>query len=427
MVTDRELEAIVIGAGWAGLSVSHALKLGGLRHLVLERNRVCETWRAQRWNSFRMNTPNIMTVMPGDVYAGNDPEGFQTRDEFVELVESFARRWELPVETNMPVTALWTDRTGCFHLVTPRGVMRARNVVIATGNLNIPKRPPSAARLPASVSQIDASDYREAAQLRPGAVLVIGCGNSGGQIADDLARAGRPVFLSTGHNGRIPRRYRNRDIVSWLVDNGRFGRPRTTVTGRPLLGATHTISLQSLSAEGVVMLGRFAGVQNSGDIVLADDLLENARFADQVSADIKREIDAYIEQEGISAPAASPDEAELIAARFPVPPILSLDLVERGITTVIWCTGFIGDFRWVHVPGAIDASGKPSQTRCISVAGVYFAGLDSTETLKAGSILVAEEESKRIAEHIAARLKGNDALASAVALEGCASAPGHEC
>ena len=139
-------------------------------------------------------------------------------------------------------------------------------------------------------------------------------------------------------------------------------------------------------------------------MAFTDDLQENAKFGDQVSAEVKLEIDTYIERKGISAPAASVDEAELVAARFPEPPILALDLVERGITTVIWCTGFIGDFSWVHVPGAIGTGGEPSQNNCISVAGVYFAGLDSSETLKAGSILVVEEESRRIAEHIVARL-----------------------
>lgn len=407
---DQELDAVVVGAGWAGLAVSSALKVAGLRHLVFERNRVCETWRTQRWKSFRMNTPNVLTVMPGDQYVGPDPEGYMSRDEFVAMVEGFASRRNLPVEANTPVTAVRPDGHGFFEVMTPGGILRTRNVVIATGNLNVPKRPSSANRLPAAVTQIDASDYREAAQLGPGAVLVIGCGNSGGQIAEDLARAGRSVYIATGRNGRVPRRYRNRDIVLWLVENGRFNKPRTADTGRPLLGATHTISLQALSAQGIVVLGRFAGVASNGELIFADDLGENARFGDQVSTDIKNEIDAYIDQKGLSAPAAAVDEAEAVAPRFPDPPILNLDLIARGIGTVIWCIGFRGDFSWVYVPGAIHSHGEPSQERCISVPGIYFAGLDSSETLKSGTILAAEEESGRIVDHILARLTDRKAV-----------------
>jgi putative flavoprotein involved in K+ transport len=206
--------------------------------------------------------------MPGDRYVGADPEGYMTRDAFVSMVENYAARRGLPVKTGTAVTAVRPDG-GMFEIVTPGGSLRSRNVVVATGNLNISKRPVLASRISATVTQIDTSDYREASQLGPGAVLVIGCGNSGGQIAEDLARGGWAVYIATGRNGRIPRRYRNRDIVLWLVENGRFGKPRTSDTGRPLLSAAHTISLQGLSAQGIVVLGRFAGVAEDGEFMFA--------------------------------------------------------------------------------------------------------------------------------------------------------------
>lgn len=399
---DLEFDAVVIGAGWAGLAASNALKDAGLKHVVLEKNRVCESWRTQRWNSFHMNTPNLLTVMPGDRYVGAEPEGYMTRDAFVTMVDDYAARRKLPVKTGVTVTAVRPDGD-VFEIVTSGDTLRARNVVVAAGNLNIPKRPAATSRIPATITQIDTSDYRDASQLAPGAVLVIGCGNSGGQIAEDVALGGRTVYIASGRNGRIPRRYRNRDIVLWLVDNGRFGKPRTSDTGRPLLGATHTISLQSLSAQGIAVLGRFTGVAENGEFMFADDLQENVKFGDQVSANIKAEIDAYIDMNGLSAPAAEPDEAEAIAPRFPDPPILRLDPVARGIGTVIWCIGFRGDFSWLKVPGALDSQGEPAQEAGISVPGTYFIGLDSTETLKAGTILAAEEESRRIADHIVAR------------------------
>jgi putative flavoprotein involved in K+ transport len=398
------LDAVVVGGGFAGLAVSGAMQAAGLSHVVFERSRPCETWLTQRWDSFRMNTPNLLTVMPGEVYRGPEPEGAMTRDEFVASVLAYAERRALPVETGAAVDGVEPDGRGGFAVRTPQGVVRARNVVAATGNLNVARRPALAARLPPTVTQIDGSDYRNAGGLRPGAVLVVGCGNSGGQIAEDLALAGRQVFLATGRNGRVPRRYRGRDIILWLMEDGRYDQPRSAQSGRPLLGATHTISLGSLSAIGVTLLGRVAGVAAGGALVIADDLAANAAFADRVSAEIRREIDDYIARERVDAEPAAVDPAEATPDRFPDPPIHELDLVARGITTVIWSVGFAGDYRWLRVPGALDAAGQPAQTRCLSAPGVYFAGLDSLEALKSGTIMVAAGESRRIADHIASRL-----------------------
>jgi putative flavoprotein involved in K+ transport len=396
------LDAVVVGGGFHGLGVSAALARAGLDHIVLERARLCETWRSQRWDSFRMNTPNVQTVMPGDTYRGDAPEGFLTRDAFVASVLDYSRRHALPVETGAVVTAAEPDAAGGFRLTTARGEIRARAVVAATGNLNVPRRPAFAARLPAAVTQIDGPDYRSAAALAPGAVLVVGCGNSGGQIAEDLALGGREVYLATGRNGRIPRRYRGRDILLWMMENGRYDQPRSSASGRPLLGAGHTISLGSLSGLGIRLLGRLADATPAGTLRFADDLAEHAAFAEQVSAAIRGEIDAWIEANGIVAAPATPDAAEAAVPRFPDPPILELDLAARGITTVVWCTGFRGDYRWLRVPGATDAAGQPVAARCLSVPGVYFPGLDSMEALKSGTIMVTADESRRIADHIAA-------------------------
>jgi putative flavoprotein involved in K+ transport len=200
--TSDILDAVVIG-GSAGLGVSHALKQAGLRHRLLERGRIGETWRTQRWDSFRINTPNIQTVMPGDRYDGPDPEGFLARDELVALLEDFADRNRLPVEPHTPVAELALSDDGTFCLTTPQGTLRARNVVIASGNLNRPLRPAWAAALPPDLLQIDASDYRNPAVLPSGAVLVVGSGQSGGQIAEDLADAGRTVWFCQGSRQQV--------------------------------------------------------------------------------------------------------------------------------------------------------------------------------------------------------------------------------
>jgi putative flavoprotein involved in K+ transport len=399
------LDAVVIGAGWAGLGVSHALTRAGLRHRVLERGRIAETWRTQRWDSFRMNTPNVQTVMPGDCYNGPDPEGVLTRDEFVVLLEDFAERNCLPVEPNTPVTMLARGESGAYLLTTPRGTLRARNVVIASGNLNCPLRPTWAKALPRGLLQINASDYRSPATLEPGAVLVVGSGQSGGQIAEDLAETGRTVFLATSRIGREPRRYRGRDIMLWKADSGLYDIPRPPgrIARRPLLGAVHTISLQSLSAKGVVLLGRFTGA-SGGHLSFADDLAEHIRFGDEASSNLKRHIDEYIARAGIEVPPADTDPAEIVAPVLPSRPIRSLDPAKCGITTVIWCTGFQGDFSWVQLPGVLDAQGQPVHEGGIAIpAGIYFAGLDFAITRKSGTILAMAEEAPRLIEHIAGR------------------------
>jgi putative flavoprotein involved in K+ transport len=190
------LDVVVVGAGWAGPGVSYYLMQAGLRHRVFERARIGETWRTQLWDSFHLNTPNVLTVLPGDRYDGPDPEGFMTRDEFVTLLDDYAVRHRLPVQTGTPVTALVNDVDGTYALTTLRSTLRARNVVIASGNLNRPRRPSDADSLPGELQQMDSSDYRRPDALPKGAVLVVGSAQSGAQIAEDLALGGQRVLLA---------------------------------------------------------------------------------------------------------------------------------------------------------------------------------------------------------------------------------------
>jgi putative flavoprotein involved in K+ transport len=399
------LDAVVIGAGWAGLGVSYWLARRGLRHSVLERGRVGETWRTQRWDSFRMNTPNVQTVMPGDRYDGPDPEGLLTRDQFVALLEDFAGRNALPIEPDTAVSEL-VHESGAYRLTTSHGLRRARNVIVASGCLNCPVRPAWAGALPAALHQIDASGYRRPADLPDGAVLVVGGGQSGGQIAEDLAGAGRTVFLATSRVGRLPRRYRGRDILVWLLESGFLDVRREEVirlAGRiPPRGVN--ISLQALSAKGVVLLGRLSGVEDGGMLSFADDLEANVRFADEACDNVKRYLDDYISRAGIDAPAAEPDPAETVPIRQQNPAIHSLDLSRSGVSSVVWSTGFTGDFSWMRLPGALDSAGQPVHADGVgAVPGLYFAGLDFASTRKSGIILAIAEEAPRLVGHIAAR------------------------
>lgn len=403
------LDAVVVGAGWAGLGVSHALAKRGLRHRVLERGRIGETWRTQRWDNFRINTPKSQTVMPGDIYTGTDPDGAMTSGEFVALLEDYAARHGLPVETDAPVTELLAC-DGLFRLTLPGGSMWARNVVIASSSQNCLARPAVSALLPPEVRQIDSSAYRNAASLERGAVLVVGSGQSGGQIAEDLVQAGRSVFLATSRVGRLPRMYRGTHTSVWMVLTGLMDVTRKEllqqgpIPGRALTGALHTISLQSLSAQGVVLLGRLTGVDD-GRLSFSDEAEDHVRHGDESSAKIRSQIDAYIASKGIDAPEAEPDPAEAIEALLPKPPLRSLDLAAQGIATVIWCTGFKGDFGWVRVPDVLDAQGRPlHENGFASVPGVYFVGLPFAISRRSGTILAIAAEAAQVVENIQRRL-----------------------
>jgi len=403
------LDAIVIGAGSAGLGVSYFLTQQARDHLVLERDRIGETWRTQRWDSFRLNSPRIRSVLPGDSFDGPDPWGASTQQEFVAYLESYAKRHGLPVRTETPVQELTRDN-GLYLVATLHGTLRARNVVIATGNLNCPARPSWSADLPPSVRQLDSSTYRNAADLDEGAVLVVGSGQSGGQIAEDLVLAGRSVFLATSRAGRLVRRYRGGDIFHWLTQSGFLDVPREELVlpsgklpPRALLGATHTISLQSLSAQGVVLLGRFVGIDN-GALLFGNEVDEHIRFADESSADAKHYLDRYIARAGLEAPAAEADPAETTAARLCHPQLRSIDAATGGIGSVIWCTGFKGAFRWIKIAGALDADGQPVHKDGLGVApGLYFAGLDLASTRKSGTIPGIAEEAARLVNQLVKR------------------------
>lgn len=347
--------------------------------------------------------------MPGDRYEGDDPEGALTRDEFVSLLEDYAARHALPVERGT-VTEVAAD--GDRYLVrTADRTMSTPCVVVASGSLNRPRRPAMWQRISPAVHQVDASDYRSAASLDAGAVLVVGSAQSGGQIAKDLADAGRSVFLATGQTGRLPWGYRGRNLALWLIETGRldqrreeFALPSGEIPGRPLQGALETISLQSLSAQGVVLLGRMTGADGKL-LSFSDDVASNIRFGDEASAAVRRRIDDYIAQNGISAPPPGDDPAEAVRPIIPMPAITSLDLAASNVSTIIWCTGFDGDFSWLRVSGALGADQMPVHVDGVGAApGLYFPGLDFASTRKSGTILAVAEESRTIAEHIARRL-----------------------
>jgi putative flavoprotein involved in K+ transport len=400
------VEAVVIGAGWAGLGVSYELSKRGVPHRVFERGRIGETWRNQRWDSFRLNTPNEDTLMPDERYTGSDPDGAMTHHEFIDHLKEYARRHKLPVEEGRAVAAVTSDGTG-FAVELDCETVRTGNVVLATGGLCRPlPRPEWAAALPQL--QIDGCDYRSAAKLPAGPVLIVGSGQTGAQIAHDLVGSGRRVYLATGRVGRLVRRYRGKDMLRWLEDSGFMDVRREEIIAaagrlpaRGVIGATRTLSLQFLSAEGVALTGRLTGLVD-GRLTFADDLAEHMRLGDEGSANVKRFVDAYIEREGIEAVPAVDDPAETVAPRLPVPPIRALDANEPG--SIIWCLGSTADYSCLKVAGALDAQGGPIHRDGVGVVpGLYFAGIDFGINRRSGTIRAVDGESALIAELVAQR------------------------
>ena len=405
------VDVVVVGAGQAGLAVSYYLRAFGVEHLVLERGRVGESWRSARWDSFTLVTPNWMTRLPGHALAPGAGAEFIPRDAVVGLLESFAEG--LPVTEGVEVVSVTADGHG-YLVTTPGQQLSARAVVIAGGGQRIPVVPPLAARLPAEVHQCDAARYRNPAALPPGAVLVVGSGQSGAQIADELAAAGREVLLATSRVARVPRRYRGRDVHEWSVELGLYDQAAEAVADpaefrepHPMLSGArggHTVALQQLARDGVRLLGRLAGAEDA-KLAFAADLTENMQYADRRAAAFRRAVDSYMADAGITAAPPDTDPAEQPLPEAPVPPV-ALDMRAEGITSVVWCTGFGPDTGWVHVP-VLRADGLPAHRRGITASpGVYVAGYPWLSTRGSGILYGVAADAARIAQHIAATAKG---------------------
>lgn len=417
---DAMLEAVVVGGGQAGLGASYHLARHGIEHVVLERGRVAETWRTQRWDSFFLNTPNWMNRLPGEAGAIEPRDAFLGRDAHVARLQAYADDQRLPLRTGVTVTAISGPASdGRFVVSGDDGSgtleLRARNVVVASGVLNVPKIPAIASSLPGWIGQLPAGGYRGPAGLPTGAVLVVGSGQSGVQIVEDLLAAGRTVYLCTSSVGRWPRRYRGRDAFEWLRDAGffemtpeRLTDPKLRFAANPTISGVgrlgHTVSLQSLEEHGVILLGRPTAVE--GDRLILDDTVgANIAFGDRKSAEAAADFEAHISASGVEAPALEPDPADVphpdpASVRSP----RELDVGAAGVGSVIWTTGFGGDLRYLGVP-VLDEHDTPVHARGVTkVPGIYFLGLPWLSTRRSAIIFGVDEDAAYVADRIAERL-----------------------
>jgi putative flavoprotein involved in K+ transport len=398
-------DAVIIGGGQAGLAMSRVLHDVGREHVILERARVAERWRSERWDTLRFQFPNWTIELPGDRYSGEDPDAFAGADEIAKVLERYALSNSAPVIEGCEVTALERDpSTNDLVLATSNGEVKAANVVVATGPFQRPAIPPLSHHLPEHILQLDPTRYRRPDNLPPGAVLVVGSGASGAQIADDLLRAGRTVYLSVSSHRRVPRRFRGKDIFWWLEKLGRFaltvddlpGRRRPTgilVTG---VDGGYDLSMFGLAADGVVLAGHLTGVTDDR-VSFADDVAESLHKADQ----------AYLDFFAAARIAASDIETDLAPDDGPPPTVersmsglRSLDLEGQAVGTVIWATGYEYAYEWLHLP-VLDERGSPIQRRGVtSEPGLYLLGLHWMHTLRSGLLMGVGDDARFLGEQM---------------------------
>ena len=415
------LDTVIVGAGQAGLGVSYFLHQVENQHIVFERGRIGESWLSERWDTFRLNTLNYMNVLPGLPYDGPEPDGFARQDELVHYFQRYVDHFRLPVRTGVAVVSVEQTEDAQHFIVKTRTDGQAeesvlsRSIVIASGVLHTPRIPLTHSRIPNDITQLHTADYRNEAALPPGAVVVVGSGQSGCQVVEDLLSAGRKVYLCTSKVGRAPRRYRGRDILDWWIDMGfldvtyasledksisRAAQPQVSGLGRH----GHSISLQQLARQGVVILGRLLDVE-ADTLILSDEAAAHVRFADGFSQRLKDAIDAFLVQAGITPPPLEADPADVPDPQTEcVSPLRQLNLREAEVSTIIWATGFAADFSWIHL-SVLNAEGQPIQQKGISpVRGLYFIGFPWLNSRKSGIIYGIEEDARYIADAIAQQL-----------------------
>jgi putative flavoprotein involved in K+ transport len=416
---NEKIDTVIIGGGHAGLTMSYYLTQAEREHVILERGQVGERWRSERWDSFCFQFPNSTIELAGCKYQSEDPDGFAPGREIVRFIRDYANFIKAPVRSSVDVTALeFSSNSTRYLLRTNAGAIEASNVVLATGQRQKGIIPPFSSDVPNDIRQLHSSGYRNAGELPPGAVLVVGSGASGFQIAEDLHQNGRQVYVCVGRHRRLARRYRGRDYAWWALALGLYEhrRPDLMATSQntasippgPLLTGVnggYEADFRELASKGVVLMGRLKAVKGA-TLALAPDLEDNLTKGDESLANYKKSVDDYIARNKLDVPeqgepADSPRSLEHSASA----PILELDFRAAGITSIIWATGFGNDYDWLKLP-ILDDRGEPLHERGVTrCPGIYFLGLRWLYKRKSGFLSFGgpAEDAAYLAEQIAAR------------------------
>ena len=402
----KEVDTIVVGAGQAGIAMSEHLTANGIDHLIFERDRIAESWRTRRWDSLVANGPAWHDRFPSLDFEGHSGEDFVSKDTVVSYFETYVAHINAPVKCGVDVTQVTRDGTyGGFTVSTSCGLYRAKHIVAATGAFQTPVMPPIIPE-EAGLQQMHSADYRNPDQLREGAVLVVGGGSSGAQIAQELMESGRKTFISISPHDRPPRRYRDRDNVWWLGVLGKWEMPTPAPGTEHVTFAVsgkdggHTIDFRKFAASGMVLLGMTQAYDN-GVLTFADDLQANIAHGDKNYLSVLEEADDFVRRNNFDLP-----EDPEARKTWPDPesltnPIHALDLARENITSVIWATGYRLDFGWLDI-GAFDVRGRPLHSRGISTEpGLYFVGLPWLSRRGSSFIWGVWHDAKFIADQIA--------------------------
>ena len=397
----------IVGGGQAGLSMSYCLQEKGIDCIIFEKHKIGYSWRSLRWDTFCLVTPNWQCTLPGYHYPGHDPDGFMQRDEIVQYIEDYAASFQPAIEEGVEVTRLHRPDGKLFHLETSIGELTCDAVVVATGGYHRPKIPALSERFSPDVVQLHSSEYKNPESLPDGAILIVGTGQSGCQIAEDLHLTGRQVHLCVGGAPRSPRKYRGKDVVDWLDKMGYYDlsidrhpdkhkvRTKTNhyVTGR---GGGREIDLRHFALEGMKLYGHLASIE--GDrLQFRGNLKHNLDAADAVAESIKGTIDGFIEKNNISAPSPTPYQP----VWEPAMEVLQLNYRDAKISTVIWCTGYTSNYEWIEIP-IFDGKGYPGHDRGVtSIPGLYFLGLPWLYTWGSGRFSGIARDATYLGDRIA--------------------------
>lgn len=394
----ESVEVAIVGAGQAGLATSRYLKHAGVEHVILEAGRVAETWRSRRWDSFCLVTPNWTAAkLPGASMTA-DPDGYMPLNELVDFFGRWARSFDAPVREGCAVAKLESAGSG-FKLTTSAGDLHARAVVVASGGYQRAHRPPNADQLPRDVAQFLAEEYHNPDHLPPGAVLVVGSGQTGLQLAEELHQAGRKVFLSCGRCMWSPRRFGGHDLVWWVVQSGFWNRTASSPAAR-LNGNVqstghdggHDLHFRVIHEMGVELLGRYAGAED-GTVHFADDLQQSLDTSDDLARFLKKYVDDLCDREGLVSGWDMPPPLRVKART-------ELSIAAEHIGAVIWTAGYRPDYGWVHFP-VFDDMGFPVQVDGhTTVPGLYFMGVHFQRKAQSAVIYGAAEDAEIVASHI---------------------------
>ncbi|PYI65061.1 FAD-dependent oxidoreductase [Arthrobacter livingstonensis] len=404
-MSKQETEVVIVGAGQAGVAMSEHLSARGIPHLVLERDRIAERWRTGRWDSLVANGPAWHDRFPGLEFDDVNPEGFAPKERVADYFAAYAEKFDAPIHCGVEVKKVRRndDRPG-FQVDTSEGTINARYVVAATGPFQQPVIPPVVGG-DTELLQMHSSSYRNPQQLSEGGVLVVGAGSSGVQIAEELRRSGRQVFLSVGPHDRPPRHYRGQDFCWWLGVLDKWsavappsGAEHVTIAVSGANGG-HTVDFRALAANGIRLVGRTNSFDN-GTMHFASDLARNIANGDANYLSVLDEADAYIARNGLDFP-EEPQARDLGAEPQDVTSLISeLDLAAAGVTTIIWATGFAVDYSWLDVD-VVDANGRPRHQRGVSPeSGIYFLGLPWQSHRGSSFIWGVWHDAKYLAEQI---------------------------